>query len=69
MSCAPEPDAATVRAAVLILFHGVRPEQAPHMVSFLLGELERLYVAGGCTPPAWLGALRQEYAGAGALPL
>jgi hypothetical protein len=57
-----EPDAATARAALLILFRGVPAEQQRHMVVFLLGELERLYMAARRTPPAWLGPLRQEFA-------
>lgn len=52
MSSGPDPDAATINAAVLMLFHVVRPEQAPHMVSFPLGELQRLYVGG------WMYAAR-----------
>ena len=53
-----EPDAGTCHAALRTLLHAMPHEQQVHGALFLLQELERLYVAGGLAPPAWIGALR-----------
>lgn len=41
-----------------ILLDGTANAQRAHAASFLLAEVERLYLAGGTTPPAWIGELR-----------
>jgi hypothetical protein len=55
-----EPDAATCRAALMLLLHGMPVEQQAHAARFLLRETEQLYVSGRCPPPAWIGELRYE---------
>lgn len=56
-----EPDTATCRTAHLTLFYGMAVEQQAHGAGFLVRELERLYISGRCTPPAWIGELRYEF--------
>lgn len=55
---ASEPDAETCSAAIRILLHGLGEEQRSHAFGFLLGDLERLYLSAGCSPPAWINMLR-----------
>lgn len=47
-------------AALHLLLHGLAPEQRPHASEFLLTELERLYVASGCTVPEWVNIVRMR---------
>jgi hypothetical protein len=52
----PPPDACS--AAIQILLHGLGEQQRAHAFGFLLGDLERLYLSAGCSPPAWINTLR-----------
>jgi hypothetical protein len=58
-----EPDVAKYRAALLVLLHAYPPEQQGHAAFFLLSEAERLYLAGGITPPPWIRTLSDEFRG------
>ena len=53
-----EPDPATCFEAIMVLLHGLPPEQHVHAVKFLLEDLERLYQSARCRPPGWINLLR-----------
>jgi hypothetical protein len=53
-----EPTAASCRAAILILLHGLSDEQRPNAAVFLLRDIEDKYTAAGCPAPTWIGGLR-----------
>jgi hypothetical protein len=48
--------------AISLLLTGLPHEQRAHATRFLLDELERLYIAAGCSRPAWIDALRDGLA-------
>ena len=55
-----EFDASTCANCIRILLGAMTDPQRKHAATFLLADVERLHLAAGNKPPAWIGVLRAK---------